>query len=459
MLTRSSSQFFPLFTLKTFPPPFNRFPMSHHWNDHGGFTDQSLSSSVSFDPIEASYGPTPLALQQQHLQQQEQQEQDAYNSISLPQTRSVHDSPMTTYSTSGAMDNGMDYGNASNYGTMGGGGSVNPLSMDMDYDLTGVSNVVGGPSSSRHSMDMGPSRSVSMTGLEAGRGSRSQYGTTSAAEAFARLRAGSISITPSSTKVHPGSTAMENGNSSQGPVIANGVPRSTRTSITDIPMRAFSYPARLPLTQASPRQSYSGASNSHHHQHSSLRSPVSSPFPSYNSNITNPPYDTTAGPTYDLYGTTENTAYSLNEGSLSGFNDGIVSSKTTTPAPESYHHAKRRSLGGGGYTHQPQMPQQPQQPQSAFSGPTMAPPSVYASSGFDLIGVLARVVGRKNPVINVGAIDMSCSFIVADAKAPDTPSIYVSETFCKLTGYSREEILGRSCTFPLTHFCRFFLVC
>jgi len=420
--------------------------MSHHWNDHGGFTDQSLSSSVSFDPIEASYGPTPLALQQQHLQQQQQQQQDAYNSISLPQTHSVHDSPMASYSNSGAMDNGMDYGNNSVYGTMGGGGSVNPASMDMDYDLTGVSNVVGGPSSSRHMMEMGPSRSVSMTGLEAGRGSRSHYGTTSAAEAFARLRAGSISITPSSAKVHPGSTAMENGNSSQGPVIANGVPRSTRTSITDIPMRAFSYPARLPLAQAPPRQSYSGSS-SHHHQHSSLRSPVSSPFPSYNSNITNPPYDTTSGPTYDLYGTTENTAYSLNEGSLSGFNDGIIPSNTTTPAPDAYHHAKRRSTGGGSYTHQPQQMGPPQQPQSAFSGPTTAPASVYASSGFDLIGVLARVVGRKNPVINVGAIDMSCSFIVADAKAPDTPSIYVSETFCKLTGYSREEILGRSCRF------------
>lgn len=77
----------------------------------------------------------------------------------------------------------------------------------------------------------------------------------------------------------------------------------------------------------------------------------------------------------------------------------------------------------------------------------MAPPSVYASSGFDLIGVLARVVGRQNPIINVGAIDMSCSFIVADAKQPDTPSIYVSETFCRLTGYARDEIVGRSCRF------------
>ncbi|GAA5909930.1 uncharacterized protein JCM6883_003141 [Sporobolomyces salmoneus] len=440
--------------------------MSHRWNDFGGYTDHSLNQSTS-----SNYEPTndePFNSAFRAAIQEQQQERGTYHSTA----QSVHDSPITSYSASGVMDNSnsaMDYpaSSTSFYESMGGGQSVNPAAtMDMDYDLSGVSNVVGSPAIARTAsfdvgmgMSGGPTRATSMTGLESrmAKNHSQQYRTTSAAEAFARLRAGSISITPSSAQ--PGlSTTMEIGGSSSGsshqqqqplhPPVASAVPRSTRNSIPDMPMRAFSYPARLP--QVSPRQSFSSASH-HPHQNLHFSSPVPTSFPSYQSN---PPYEATAGPTFDMYETPADMAYSLNEGSLSGFANGIEApSATTTPTPESYRARQRSIAKGGGYSHRPPelQPQPPPAPQPSQNSTVATTPlgqtSLYSASGFDLIGVLARVVGRKDPVINLGSIDMSCSFIVSDAKDPELSSIYVSESFCKLTGYNQEEILGRSCRF------------
>ncbi|CAJ0767192.1 10143_t:CDS:2, partial [Entrophospora sp. SA101] len=74
-------------------------------------------------------------------------------------------------------------------------------------------------------------------------------------------------------------------------------------------------------------------------------------------------------------------------------------------------------------------------------------PGLYSSTGFDLLGVLARVVSRKDPRINIGPVDMSCSFLVVDARKFDFPIVYASFTFEKLTGYSNAEIVGRNCRF------------
>lgn len=71
----------------------------------------------------------------------------------------------------------------------------------------------------------------------------------------------------------------------------------------------------------------------------------------------------------------------------------------------------------------------------------------YSFSGFDLIGALLKVIQRPNPKIDLGPIDSSCSFTVSDAQHPDQPIVHCSDTFCKLTGYSREEIIGRNCRF------------
>ncbi|KAF3931737.1 Phototropin-2 [Dactylella cylindrospora] len=54
---------------------------------------------------------------------------------------------------------------------------------------------------------------------------------------------------------------------------------------------------------------------------------------------------------------------------------------------------------------------------------------------------------RANPKINIGAVDMSCAFVVCDARKYDMPIVYCSATFERLTGYTKHEILGRNCRF------------
>ncbi|PYH63890.1 GATA transcription factor LreA [Aspergillus vadensis CBS 113365] len=73
--------------------------------------------------------------------------------------------------------------------------------------------------------------------------------------------------------------------------------------------------------------------------------------------------------------------------------------------------------------------------------------SIYSSSGFDIMGVLAQVVSRPNPKINIGAVDLSCAFVLCDITLEDHPIVYVSEAFERLTGYTNQEIVGQNCRF------------
>jgi PAS domain S-box-containing protein len=39
------------------------------------------------------------------------------------------------------------------------------------------------------------------------------------------------------------------------------------------------------------------------------------------------------------------------------------------------------------------------------------------------------------------------NFVLSDPSLPDNPIVYCSEGFCKLSGYKRQDILGRNCRF------------
>ncbi|MDD9953628.1 MAG: PAS domain-containing protein [Candidatus Woesearchaeota archaeon] len=41
----------------------------------------------------------------------------------------------------------------------------------------------------------------------------------------------------------------------------------------------------------------------------------------------------------------------------------------------------------------------------------------------------------------------SCGITIADAQDPEMPLIYVNDEFLAITGYSREEVLGKNCRF------------
>merc|ERR1711937_1017982 len=74
-------------------------------------------------------------------------------------------------------------------------------------------------------------------------------------------------------------------------------------------------------------------------------------------------------------------------------------------------------------------------------------PGLYCSSGFDIISILLQLRSRPDPDIDLGAVDCSVSLTLCDLEQPDTPIVYASPSFCELTGYSMNEVLGRNCRF------------
>ncbi|KAL2163732.1 hypothetical protein VTH06DRAFT_5791 [Thermothelomyces fergusii] len=80
-------------------------------------------------------------------------------------------------------------------------------------------------------------------------------------------------------------------------------------------------------------------------------------------------------------------------------------------------------------------------------GPRNPKKDVYSKSGFDMLRALYYVATRKNPTVEIGAVDLSCAFVVTDVTLNDCPIIYVSDNFQNLTGYNRHEIIGKNCRF------------
>ena len=87
------------------------------------------------------------------------------------------------------------------------------------------------------------------------------------------------------------------------------------------------------------------------------------------------------------------------------------------------------------------------------SRPLLHTAGMYSTSGIDMIGILSKVANRPNPVIDLGPVDLSSSFLVVDAQRTDMPIIYASESFERLTGYSSYEIMGKNCRFLQCNYC------
>ncbi|GAA5998871.1 hypothetical protein JCM11641_000046, partial [Rhodosporidiobolus odoratus] len=190
------------------------------------------------------------------------------------------------------------------------------------------------------------------------------HGFAPQADPFARLRNGSISITPSSAP--PKSRSFAPSSSRFG---ASG---DRMASSSAVPFAGFGRVAPPPL---SPPLAAS--------------LPPASPYPSYN----------IANPVYDLYGS----SYASDQPpSLAA---------PRQPSPEEVPSTFSQNPSGPSDAFDPQALGLPMPPARNGSLTSSHYSNIYSSSGFDLVGVLARVVNRKNPTIEIGAIDMSCSFV------------------------------------------------
>lgn len=61
-----------------------------------------------------------------------------------------------------------------------------------------------------------------------------------------------------------------------------------------------------------------------------------------------------------------------------------------------------------------------------------------------------QIMSRPSPQIELGAIDCSVALILCDLDAPDCPIVYTTDSFCAMTGYPRNEMLGQNCRFLQT---------
>lgn len=102
-----------------------------------------------------------------------------------------------------------------------------------------------------------------------------------------------------------------------------------------------------------------------------------------------------------------------------------------------------------------QLPASPDRSQLAIPNPPCAnetrsarsSTTPYSQGGFDILRAFQLVGMRDQPTINIGAVDLSCSFVICDVTLDDSPVVYSSTGFALLTGYAQEEALGRNCRF------------
>ena len=71
---------------------------------------------------------------------------------------------------------------------------------------------------------------------------------------------------------------------------------------------------------------------------------------------------------------------------------------------------------------------------------------------------MGRIVGKGIKSFPRVALDLATTveriqqnFVISDPHLPDCPIVFASDAFMELTGYSREEILGRNCRFLQVH--------
>ncbi|KAI1262015.1 PAS domain-containing protein [Xylariaceae sp. FL1019] len=134
-----------------------------------------------------------------------------------------------------------------------------------------------------------------------------------------------------------------------------------------------------------------------------------------------------------------------------GLDTALNSSYPSSISPQSSNQAQQTLASSTSAFQSPQTATSRTTPESMpmpSIGPQPPPEkAIYSKSGFDMLRALWLVATRKNAQVNLGAVDMSCAFVVCDVTMNDCPIIYVSDNFQNLTGYNKHEITGQNCRF------------
>ncbi|KAF7118345.1 hypothetical protein CNMCM5793_007857 [Aspergillus hiratsukae] len=150
----------------------------------------------------------------------------------------------------------------------------------------------------------------------------------------------------------------------------------------------------------------------------------------------------------------QETATTAHATSMANRSSASVSKSTDSSRSQQSPHRRRQDLQAPTRQVSSHRYIQPKRPspmknsiKSASTGEVTPYNSIYSSSGIDMMSILAEVVSRPDPKINIGAVDLSCAFVLCDIHQEDHPIVYVSEAFVRLTGYTEEEIFGHNCRF------------
>lgn len=89
----------------------------------------------------------------------------------------------------------------------------------------------------------------------------------------------------------------------------------------------------------------------------------------------------------------------------------------------------------------------------------LANPSLCVPSCAHLLSLFLQVGPKAFPRV---AMDLATTveriqqnFVICDPSLPDCPIVFASDAFLELTGYPREEVLGRNCRFLQVGLCLF----
>jgi len=75
------------------------------------------------------------------------------------------------------------------------------------------------------------------------------------------------------------------------------------------------------------------------------------------------------------------------------------------------------------------------------------PQSVEQRGLMEGIGGTSHVLTEPDYRLMLNLVQAQQNFTVSDPSLPDNPIVYASEGFLKLTGYTREQVIGRNCRF------------